>query len=83
MVKVKLPNTDKVHRCPRCHRIFPVYYTKFGKYQIGSNTYRLRNRLLILSPLYCGKCNTLKLPMIWSISNWKSRQKIKKWNKEM
>jgi len=82
-MKIKLPNTDKVHRCPGCHSIFNIYYTNFGSYNIGNKTYHLRTRLIELLPLYHKECGTLKLPMIWSISVWKSHRQIKKWNREI
>lgn len=77
-MKIKLPNIDKVHRCPECHSIFNIYYSKFGTYKTGSKTYWLRMQLLRLSPLWCKKCKTLKLPYIWSYSIWKMHNCWKK-----
>jgi hypothetical protein len=79
-MKIKLPNTDKVHRCPGCHITFEIYYNKSFRYH--TRFYQLKSRLLEILPLYCNKCKTLKLPMIWSIAVWKSHRYIKKLNRE-
>ena len=66
-MKIKLPNVDKVHYCPGCHSVFNVYYG-FGA--ADKKFHRLRRALLELLPLYCKKCKTLKLPLIFYIEEW-------------